>query len=116
MLGNAELPHRATTRSFAEGFAWLAQIGLFIMLGLLVSPGTIGMDEVVDGIVIARRAHADRATDQRAGLRAAVPVAVAGAGFHRVRRSARRGADRAGHDPARRAGRSQPRTCSTSCS
>jgi len=53
MLGNAELPHRATTRSFAEGFAWLAQIGLFIMLGLLVSPDTIGMDEVVDGIVIA---------------------------------------------------------------
>jgi cell volume regulation protein A len=53
MLGNAELPHRATTRSFAEGFAWLAQIGLFIMLGLLVSPGTIGMDEVVDGILIA---------------------------------------------------------------
>ena len=35
ILGNAELPHRAATRSFSEGVAWLAQIGLFVMLGLL---------------------------------------------------------------------------------
>jgi cell volume regulation protein A len=41
ILGNSELPHRAATRSFAEGMAWLAQIGLFVMLGLLVSPGRI---------------------------------------------------------------------------
>ena len=39
VLGNQELPHRAATRSFAEGVAWLAQIGLFVMLGLLLSPG-----------------------------------------------------------------------------
>ena len=38
VLGNTELPHRAATRSFAEGVAWLAQIGLFVMLGLLLSP------------------------------------------------------------------------------
>lgn len=38
VLGNTELPHRAATRSFSEGIAWLAQIGLFIMLGLLASP------------------------------------------------------------------------------
>lgn len=50
-LGNSELPHRASTRSFAEGFGWLAQIGLFIMLGLLVSPGTIDGWAVVSGIV-----------------------------------------------------------------
>ncbi|GAB3857105.1 potassium/proton antiporter [Nocardioides maradonensis] len=41
VLGNAELPHRAATRSFVEGLAWLAQIGLFVMLGLLLSPGRI---------------------------------------------------------------------------
>ena len=41
VLGNMELPHRAATRSFAEGVAWLAQIGLFVMLGLLLSPGRI---------------------------------------------------------------------------
>jgi cell volume regulation protein A len=40
-LGNARLPHRATTESFVEGLAWLSQIGLFIMLGLLVSPGRL---------------------------------------------------------------------------
>lgn len=38
ILGNARLPHRAATRSFAEGLAWAAQIGLFVMLGLLASP------------------------------------------------------------------------------
>ena len=43
VLGNSELPHRAATRSFAEGVAWLAQIGLFVMLGLLVSPGRISL-------------------------------------------------------------------------
>lgn len=40
-LGNAALPHRSTTQSFAEGLAWLAQIGLFVMLGLLASPGRL---------------------------------------------------------------------------
>ncbi|MFF5258267.1 potassium/proton antiporter [Actinomadura viridis] len=38
VLGNSHLPHRAATRSFAEGLGWLAQIGLFVMLGLLVTP------------------------------------------------------------------------------
>ena len=38
LLGNARLPHRPATRGFAEGVAWLAQIGLFVMLGLLASP------------------------------------------------------------------------------
>jgi potassium/hydrogen antiporter len=38
VLGNAKLPHRPATRGFAEGIAWLAQIGLFVMLGLLASP------------------------------------------------------------------------------
>jgi potassium/hydrogen antiporter len=39
LMGNSRLPHRAATRSFAEGLAWVAQIGLFVMLGLLASPG-----------------------------------------------------------------------------
>ena len=41
VLGNAGLPHRAATNSFAEGLGWLAQIGLFVLLGLLVSPSRL---------------------------------------------------------------------------
>ncbi|MGW4794819.1 potassium/proton antiporter [Nonomuraea sp. NPDC004297] len=37
ILGNSRLPHRAATRGFAEGAAWLAQIGLFVMLGMLAN-------------------------------------------------------------------------------
>ncbi len=51
VLGNSELPHRAATRSFAEGVAWLAQIGLFVMLGLLLSPGRISLEIV--GLALA---------------------------------------------------------------
>ena len=47
VLGNMELPHRAATRSFAEGVASLAQIGLFVMLGLLLSPSRITLDVVL---------------------------------------------------------------------
>jgi cell volume regulation protein A len=50
VLGNAELPHRAATRSFVEGIGWLAQIGLFIMLGLLASPDELRWWHVWHGI------------------------------------------------------------------
>ncbi len=40
-LGNARLPHHSATRGFAEGIGWLSQIGLFVMLGLLASPGRL---------------------------------------------------------------------------
>ncbi len=51
VLGNAELPHRAATRSFSEGVAWLAQIGLFVMLGLLLTPSRIDAASVVTAVV-----------------------------------------------------------------
>lgn len=46
VLGNADLPHRGATRSFSEGVAWLAQIGLFVMLGMLLSPARIDLETV----------------------------------------------------------------------
>ncbi|HEU4810685.1 MAG TPA: potassium/proton antiporter [Nocardioides sp.] len=56
VLGNKELPHRAATRSFAEGLAWLAQIGLFVTLGLLLSPDRITLSivglAIVAGLVL----------------------------------------------------------------
>ncbi len=51
VLGNSDLPHRGATRSFAEGVAWLAQIGLFVMLGLLLSPERITWTIVGLGVV-----------------------------------------------------------------
>jgi potassium/hydrogen antiporter len=51
VLGNSELPHRTATRSFIEGLGWLSQIGLFVMLGLLISPSEITADSVVIALV-----------------------------------------------------------------
>ncbi|MFG6195112.1 potassium/proton antiporter [Nonomuraea sp. JJY05] len=50
ILGNSRLPHRAATRGFAEGAAWLAQIGLFVMLGLLASPNEMP-SSIVPGLI-----------------------------------------------------------------
>jgi cell volume regulation protein A len=50
VLGNAQLPHRIATRSFVEGIGWIAQIGLFVMLGLLASPDRIDSDRVLDAV------------------------------------------------------------------
>ncbi len=38
VLGNSRIPHRSATLSFAEGLGWIAQIGLFVMLGIYVDP------------------------------------------------------------------------------
>ncbi|QKV79772.1 potassium/proton antiporter [Amycolatopsis sp. Hca4] len=50
VLGNSRLPHRSDTLSFAEGLGWLAQIGLFVLLGLFASPERL-LDAVVPGLV-----------------------------------------------------------------
>jgi cell volume regulation protein A len=101
ILGNARLPHRAATRGFAEGAAWLAQIGLFVMLGMLASPSELpdviapalmsGLllvllarpASVVASAVLARflRIGAPSWREQAflswAGLRGAVPIVLA---------------------------------------
>lgn len=41
-LGNARIPARRTIVAFHEGVGWVAQIGLFILLGLLVFPSALG--------------------------------------------------------------------------
>ncbi|MCV7229973.1 potassium/proton antiporter [Mycolicibacterium komossense] len=51
VLANSGLPHRSATRSFAEGLGWLAQIGLFVLLGLLVDPSELAAD-VVPAVVV----------------------------------------------------------------
>jgi cell volume regulation protein A len=50
VLGNSKLPHRADTLSFAEGLGWLAQIGLFVLLGLYASPANL-LSSIIPGLV-----------------------------------------------------------------
>ncbi|HET6504232.1 MAG TPA: potassium/proton antiporter [Amycolatopsis sp.] len=50
MLGNSRLPHRSDTLSFAEGLGWLAQIGLFVLLGLFASPERL-LESIVPGLI-----------------------------------------------------------------
>lgn len=96
VLGNAKLPHRAATRSFAEGTGWLAQIGLFVMLGLLVDPSELPsaiLPALVVGLVLLLAARPvsvlacllpfrgiswrEQAFISWAGLRGAVPIVLA---------------------------------------
>ena len=95
VLGNSRLPHRPATRGFAEGMAWLAQIGLFVMLGLLATPSELGSSilpalgiglvlllvsrplSVVASTLPFRIPWRDQAFLAWAGLRGAVPVVLA---------------------------------------
>jgi potassium/hydrogen antiporter len=96
ILGNVELPHRLATRSFAEGMAWLAQIGLFVMLGLLLDPGRLNLWHVTTGLAAgavltfvarplsvllcalpSRMPWNEQAFVAWAGLRGAVPIVLA---------------------------------------
>ena len=95
VLGNATLPHRAASIGFAEGMASLAQIGLFVLLGLLASPGrlvdAIGPAVLVGGALLLvarplsvlaslvwfRMPWTQQLFISWAGLRGAVPIVLA---------------------------------------
>ena len=94
-LGSANLPAKRTVTAFHEGLAWIAQLGMFVTLGLLVFPAQL--DEVAGKgtllalivVFVARPLATAVATvgsgfDLRektllgwAGLRGAVPVVLA---------------------------------------
>jgi cell volume regulation protein A len=106
VLGNGRIPHRRAVLGFADGLAWVAQIGLFVLLGLLVSPSRLGAAlvpalvvgvalvflarplSVVISAVLARPLRGPRRPGNRvgwrgsaflswAGLRGAVPIVLA---------------------------------------
>ena len=101
MLANSGLPHRSATRSFAEGLGWLAQIGLFVLLGLLVDPSELAA-ELVPAIVIGLGPAVGRPAAVGRRLARRFPGAMARAGLPVLGRSAGRGPDRAGDLPDRR--------------
>jgi potassium/hydrogen antiporter len=95
VLGSARIPAKRTVTVFHQGLAWVAQIAMFLSLGLLVFPSELG-DVVVEGTALAlvlvllarpiaafvstaldRFSTADRVVLGWAGLRGAVPVVLA---------------------------------------
>jgi cell volume regulation protein A len=95
VLGNARLPHSAAVRGFAEGSGWIAQIGLFVLLGLLADPARLPahmVAAIVVGLVLLLVARPvsllatvswfrvpwrEQAFLSWAGLRGAVPIVLA---------------------------------------
>ncbi|HWK25352.1 MAG TPA: potassium/proton antiporter [Solirubrobacter sp.] len=52
VIGSATTPARRTIITFHEGLAWVAQLALFLLLGLLVNPGEL-LDIIPEGAAIA---------------------------------------------------------------
>ncbi|MFJ6442932.1 potassium/proton antiporter [Streptomyces sp. NPDC091649] len=95
ILGNSKLPHWPATRGFADGLGWLAQIGMFVLLGLLVTPHDLIDDfwpAIVVGLVLTMVARPlsvflslapfrlptrEKVLMSWAGLRGAVPIVLA---------------------------------------
>ncbi|AWI29507.1 potassium/proton antiporter [Streptomyces sp. ICN441] len=95
VLGNSKLPHWPATRGFADGLGWIAQIGMFVLLGLLVTPHELVRDfwpAVVIGLVLTMAARPlsvvisllpfripwrEKTLMSWAGLRGAVPIILA---------------------------------------
>ena len=94
-LGGAHIPAKRTVTAFHEGLAWIAQITLFLTLGLLVFPSQLGdvlVEGTLVGLVVAfvarplatvlatafeRYSAPERLVLGWAGLRGAVPVVLA---------------------------------------
>jgi cell volume regulation protein A len=95
IVGTATIPAKRTIVTFHQGLAWVAQIAMFLALGLLVFPSQLG-DVVLEAIVLALILvfvarpiavlistpfdgfdYRERALLGWAGLRGAVPVVLA---------------------------------------
>ena len=95
IVGSAAIPAKRTIVTFHQGLAWVAQIAMFLVLGLLVFPSHLG-DVVLEAIVLTlilvffarpvavlvatafdRFNNRERLLLGWAGLRGAVPVVLA---------------------------------------
>jgi cell volume regulation protein A len=94
-LGSANIPAKQTITTFHVGLAWVAQLTMFLALGLLIFPSDV-LDEVLEGTLLAlvvtfvarpiatfaatgfeRFSVAERVVLGWAGLRGAVPIVLA---------------------------------------
>jgi cell volume regulation protein A len=95
VLGTAPIPAKLTITTFHQGLAWIAQMALFLTLGLLVFPSRLD-DVAVEGTILAlvivfvarpvavfastvwsRLRASEKVVLSAAGLRGAVPVVLA---------------------------------------
>ena len=113
-------PHRPAVQGFATALGWLAQIGLFVLLGLLASPAAGRPAGAGHRHRPGAAARGPAAVGDRVGL--AVPGAVARPGLpvlgRAARRRARRARDRAAdrRPPRTSTGSSTSSSCSSSSS
>ena len=96
VLGSREIPARRTIAAFHEGVSWVAQVGLFFTLGLLVFPSQladIALEATILAVILSVVARplatlvvtapfrdytlGERAVLGWAGMRGAVPVVLA---------------------------------------
>ena len=94
-LGSANIPAKQTITTFHVGLAWVAQLTMFLALGLLIFPSDV-LDTVLEGTLLAlvvtfvarpiatfaatafeRFSFAERVVLGWAGLRGAVPIVLA---------------------------------------
>ncbi|MBR6844847.1 MAG: potassium/proton antiporter [Bacteroidales bacterium] len=96
VVGNNRFSHRRSTRNFFDGITWLAQLSMFLTLGLLVNPSEL-KEVLVPGLIISfvmifvtrplaillslapfkRYTFKDRLFVSWVGLRGAVPIIFA---------------------------------------
>ncbi|WP_202077384.1 potassium/proton antiporter [Caldalkalibacillus salinus] len=96
VMGNATIPYRHSILRFNEGFAWMMQILMFIVLGLLVMPSQLVTNVVLQGVLLSivlmfvarplgvytslllsKYKFKDKLFISWAGLRGAVPIVLA---------------------------------------
>ncbi|MGY3645100.1 Kef-type K+ transport system membrane component KefB [Bradyrhizobium sp. LM4.3] len=98
IIGNRPTRAHNSVVAFLDAATWLAQIVMFVLLGLLVSPSRLGAS-VLPGGRDRLRADAGGAADRGVRVPGAVPLQLAREDLHRLDRPARCGRDLPGLDP-----------------
>ena len=99
VVGNRPTRAHNTVVVFLDAVTWLAQIVMFVLLGLLVWPERL-IESIWPALAVAADADVRRASRRRVPVSRAVSLLVAGEGLHLLGRPARRGRHFSRLDPA----------------